>query len=146
MLKLNNFTFNGEHYIQIKGTAMGTRMTPNVANVYMGRLENKFVYQTQLENWLIMSVCFTDDIFLIWKGDKDSLIDFLDYLNNLVPSIKFMHEIPTDSVNFLDTHHHHRQHHLFATVKGKSSITAECNGEETSRNHQAYKSGHLGYC
>ena len=87
VLQLNNFTFNGEHYIQIKGTAMGTRMTPNFANVYMGRLEDKFVYQTQLANWLIMSVCFTDDIFLIWKGDKDSLIDFLDYLNNVVPSI-----------------------------------------------------------
>ena len=103
VLKLNNFTFNGEHYIQIKGTAMGTRVAPNFANVYMGRLEHKFVYQTQWANWLIMWVCFIDDIFLIWKGDKDSLIDFLDYPNNVVPSIKFTHEILTDSVNFPDT-------------------------------------------
>ena len=103
VLKLNNFIFNGEHYIQIKGTAMGTRVAPNFANVYMGRLEDKFVYQTQWANWLIMWVCFIDDIFLIWKGDKDSLIDFLDYLNNVVPSFKFTHEISTDSVNFLDT-------------------------------------------
>ena len=50
-----------------------------------------------------MWVRFIDDIFLIWKGDKDSLIDFLDYLNNVAPSIKFTHEISTDSVNFLDT-------------------------------------------
>ena len=50
-----------------------------------------------------MWVRFINDIFLIWKGDKDSLIDFLDYLNNVVPSIKFTHEISTDSVNFLDT-------------------------------------------
>ena len=42
VLKLNNFTL---HYIQIKGTAMGTRVAPNFANVYMGRLEDKFVYQ-----------------------------------------------------------------------------------------------------
>ena len=102
VLKLNNFTFNGEHYIQIKGTAMGTRVAPNFANVYMGRLEDKFVYQTEWANWLILWVRFIDDIFLIWKGDKDSLIDFLDYLNNVVPSIKFTHEISTDSVNFLD--------------------------------------------
>ena len=69
----------------------------------MGRLEDKFVYQTQWANWLIMWVRFIDDIFLIWKGDKDSLIEFLDYLNNVAPSIKFTHEISTDSVNFLDT-------------------------------------------
>ena len=50
-----------------------------------------------------MWVRFIDCIFLIWKGEKDSLIDILDYLNNVVPSIKFMHEISTDSVNFLDT-------------------------------------------
>ena len=82
---------------------MGTRVASNFANVYMGRLEDKFVYQTQLANWLIMWVRFIDDIFLFWKGDKDSLIDFLDYLNDVVPSIKFTHEISTDSVNFLDT-------------------------------------------
>ena len=61
------------------------------------------MYQTQWANWLVMWVSFIDDIFLIWKGDRDSLIDFLDYLNNIVPSIKFTHEISTDSGNFLDT-------------------------------------------
>ena len=39
VLRLNNFTFNDEHFIQIKGTAMGTRVAPNFANVYMGRLD-----------------------------------------------------------------------------------------------------------
>ena len=29
VLRLNNFTFNDEHFIQIKGTAMGTRVVPN---------------------------------------------------------------------------------------------------------------------
>ena len=70
VLKLSNFTFNGEHYIQIKGTVMGTRVAPNFANVYMERLEDKFVYQTRWANWLIMWVRFIDDIFLIWKGDR----------------------------------------------------------------------------
>jgi len=103
VLKLDNFTFNGEHYIQIKGTAMGTTVAPNFANVYMGRLEDKFVYQTEWANWLILWVRFIEDIFLTWKGDEDSLTDFLDYLNNVVPPIKFTHEISTHSVNFLDT-------------------------------------------
>ena len=85
VLKLNR-----EQYIQIKGIAMGTRVAPNFANVYMGRLEDKFVYQTQWANWLRIRVCFIDD--------THSLIDFLDYLNNVVPSIKFTHQISIQSL------------------------------------------------
>ena len=35
VLKLNNFTFNDENFIQVKGTAMGTRAAPNFANIYI---------------------------------------------------------------------------------------------------------------
>ena len=45
VLKLNNFTFHDLNYIQIKGTAMGTRAAPNFAKIYMGRFEDEFVYQ-----------------------------------------------------------------------------------------------------
>ena len=68
VLKLNNFTFNQENFIQVKGTAMGTRAAPNFANVYMGRLEEKFVYQTDWFGSIIDWVRFMDDIFLIWNG------------------------------------------------------------------------------
>lgn len=43
---MNNFTFDDKNYMQIKGTAMGTRTAPNYANVYMGRIENKYVYES----------------------------------------------------------------------------------------------------
>jgi hypothetical protein len=39
VLKKNNFTFNGDHYLQINGTAMGTNMAPSYANIFMGKLE-----------------------------------------------------------------------------------------------------------
>ena len=42
VLKLNNFTFDNHNFIQVKGTAMGTRAAPNLANVYMGRFEDTF--------------------------------------------------------------------------------------------------------
>jgi hypothetical protein len=35
VLKKNNFTFNGDHYLQINGTAMGTKMAPSYANIFM---------------------------------------------------------------------------------------------------------------
>lgn len=100
---MNNFTFNDQHFIQIKGTAIGTRVAPIFANVYMGRFEENFVCKTERFNYVIIWVRFIDDIFLIWKGAIDSLTEFIDHLNNAAPSIEFTHEIYTNSVNFLDT-------------------------------------------
>ena len=68
VLKLNNFTFDNHNFIQVKGTAMGTKAAPNFANVYMGRFEDTFVYRTEWYHYLIDWVRFIDDIFLIWKG------------------------------------------------------------------------------
>ena len=41
-----NFEFNGDHYLQIGGTAMGTALAPNYANLFMDRFETK-----ALDNW-----------------------------------------------------------------------------------------------
>ncbi len=41
VLKHSIFTFNGEHLLQINGTAMGTKMAPSYANIFMGNLKNK---------------------------------------------------------------------------------------------------------
>ena len=70
---------------------MGTRAAPNFVNVhvYMGRLEDKFLYQTEWFNYIIEWACFIDDVFLIWKGSKDSLTAFIEYLNGVVQLIKF---------------------------------------------------------
>ncbi len=41
ILHMNNFQFNGKKYLQVGGTAMGTRLAPSYANLFMGKLENK---------------------------------------------------------------------------------------------------------
>ena len=42
VLKNNNFTFDGNHYLQINETAMGTKMAPSYANIFMGDQKNDF--------------------------------------------------------------------------------------------------------
>lgn len=39
VLANNTFTFNGKHFRQIKGTAMGTKMAPTYATLALGYLE-----------------------------------------------------------------------------------------------------------
>ena len=41
VLKCNNFEFNGQHYLQVQGTAIRTKMAPAYANMFMGRLEKQ---------------------------------------------------------------------------------------------------------
>ena len=36
---MNNFSFNDNHYLQIHGTAMGTKMAPYYANLFLGYFE-----------------------------------------------------------------------------------------------------------
>ena len=46
ILKNNFFTFNNQHYLQILGTAMGTRMAPSFANIFLYHLEQKILSNT----------------------------------------------------------------------------------------------------
>ena len=45
VLNLNAFQFEDKYFFQKKGTAMGTRMAPSYANLFMGKLENKILEQ-----------------------------------------------------------------------------------------------------
>lgn len=44
VLEKNNFSFNGRHYLQVGGTAMGTRVAPTYANIFMDKFEMDHVY------------------------------------------------------------------------------------------------------
>lgn len=97
VLKLNNFTFNNHNFIQVKGSAMG----PEQHRTYTW-----VVWKTNLftvHSGIIVWIRFIDDTFLIWNGDSDSLSAFIEYINSVIPTIKFTHEISSTSVNFLDT-------------------------------------------
>ena len=38
ILKENSFQFNGKNYLQVHGTAMGTKMAVAFANIFMGKI------------------------------------------------------------------------------------------------------------
>jgi len=54
VLNMNNFEFAGRHYLQVGGTAMGTRAAPNLAIIFMNSFEERHVYsyRTQPRLWL----------------------------------------------------------------------------------------------
>ena len=69
ILTMNNFKFNGEYYLQIQGMAMGTRMAPSYANIFMGKLETQLLQYTtdRPSTWWR----YIDDIFAIWSAGQE---------------------------------------------------------------------------
>ena len=101
ILNKNHFEFNGKLYLQIGGTAMGTRFAPSFANLFMGNFEHNLLqlYDKPIKLWLR----FIDDIFLVFEHGEDELKRFVNLANSLVDSIKFTEEHSLDSIVFLDT-------------------------------------------
>jgi hypothetical protein len=81
---------NGEHIIQINGTAMGTTMAPSDANIFMGKLE-KQIMQYSPQKPLSWS-SFIDDIDMKWIDSKENLHCLFDHANNVHSTIKFTHK------------------------------------------------------
>ena len=101
VLTRNNFQFNGENYLQIGGTAMGTKVAPTYANLFMSRLETKILtdYAPKPSIWYR----YIDDIFFIWEHGEKSLERWLEYINSYHNTIKFTAEWSKTEINFLDT-------------------------------------------
>ena len=67
----------------------------------MGRFEKQALEGAKTKPYVWWR--YLDDIFMIWTGNEDELREFIEYLNNLHPTIKFTSEQSSSSVAFLDT-------------------------------------------
>lgn len=100
-LTRNDFMFDGEFYLQIKGTAMGKKFAPAYANIFMANWEREALQKCPQQP--ACYVRYLDDIWGIWTGTKVEFEQFVKILNDHDPSIKLKHEIHEQSINFLDT-------------------------------------------
>ncbi|KAJ1091293.1 hypothetical protein NDU88_004420 [Pleurodeles waltl] len=81
ILKSNNFTFNGKHYLKIQGTSMGTRMAPSYANIFMGKLEDYILASSNIKP--LVWLRYIDDIFIIWNAGSRTLEQFTAFINSI---------------------------------------------------------------
>ena len=90
------FDFNGQHYHHISDTAMGTKLAPLYANLFM----TKFVYTYHLQPTLWKR--FIDGIPLIWPHGMNALLEIIKYLNTVHSTIKFTSDISPIEIALLD--------------------------------------------
>lgn len=110
VLNKNTFQFNNRNYIQISGTAMGTKMAPTYATLTMGFLEEQILYPKLLDKYgediskeiISCWLRFLDDCFILWNPNYGNIADFYDLLQNLHEQIKFTMDINPKQLPFLD--------------------------------------------
>ena len=100
ILTHNHFEFNSEMYLQMAGTAMGTRMAPTYAIIFMHMQETALLQSVPLTPFLWLR--FIDDIFCLWTHGEAAFQDFFTRINQGHASIKFTREHSRQEVPFLD--------------------------------------------
>ena len=84
-LKNTYFSFQGRFYEQREGVAIGSPISPIVANLFMEDLEVQAIRTSTTPPTLWKR--FVDDTFTIIKKNKRG--SFLQHLNSIHPNIKF---------------------------------------------------------
>ena len=95
------FEFQGKFYEQSDGAAMGSPLSPVIANVYMEHLEETALRTAPLQPTLWLR--YVDDTFVIWPHGQDELQRFHDHINQQHPNIQFtIEEEKEGKLAFLD--------------------------------------------
>jgi hypothetical protein len=101
VLENNNFSFNGKHYLQVEGTAIGSRLGMNYASTYLGVWEQQLLEQSSDKPHTYFR--YVDDIWGIWLHGEKKLKKFHDLANSIHPRIKIELKFSKNQIEFLDT-------------------------------------------
>ena len=89
VLKFNVFEFDLKLFIQKIGTAMGTRLAPVFANIFMAMIDKMIQAIEECRMFIAFYKRFIDDIFIIWTGTEEEFLRFMKEINKLHKTIKF---------------------------------------------------------
>ncbi|MGL5102271.1 MAG: GIY-YIG nuclease family protein [Plesiomonas sp.] len=99
-LTQNDFEFNGEFYLQIKGTAMGKKFAPAYADIYMAQWEEEALAKCPIKP--IQYFRYLDDIWGLWGHTEADFQEFVDRLNSHHESIKLTFTLSEHKIDYLD--------------------------------------------
>ena len=111
ILTRNVLTFKGDIFLQQHGTAMGTRMVPSYANLFMGKLEREFFQthdQQPLVWWgtLMTSLPSGPTVHHSWRSS------YWTWTVNMLPSSSLHPGLHAEEIIFLDTRVYLNNQHI----------------------------------
>ena len=89
VLTLNCFSFAGNYYKQINGVAMGTKMGPSYANLFVGYVEHQFFNQYDGPKPDFYGR-YIDDYIGAISSSREELNRFITSVNSFHPALKYL--------------------------------------------------------
>ena len=136
VLKMTTFHFNGRYFSKKQGVAMGTKMGPSVACIFMGYLEELFFADYEHSTPMLYRR-YIDDIVGAASCPEEELQSSIDHLTNFNSSIKYTYTISSNTVTFLDLQLTIDNNHIKSCVHFKPT---------DSHNYLLYSSSHPPSC
>ncbi len=112
--------------------AMGTKMGPNYANLFVGFVEKQIfeLYTDPIPDYLGR---YIDDCVGTASCSRGELEQFINYVNNFHPALQFTWEISETSVSFLD---------ILISINGNRLVTSVFYKPTDSHSYLLYSSSH----
>ena len=140
ILEQNTFNFDNRTYLQIFGTAMGTKCAPVYATLVIAYLETK-LYKKLEEKFGLEArkkfqqewMRYLDDCFIYWDTRLGAVTQLYIMLNELHHNMKFTIETNDQRMNFLD----------IAMMVEKKKVITDINYKPTdNHNYVPFNSNH----
>ena len=132
VLTLNCFSFATSYYKQINGVAMGTKMGPSYANLFVGYIEQKVFNQYNGPKPELYRR-YIDDCVGATSSTREELNQLITAVNSFHPALKYSWEISNTSLAFLD---------IKVSVEGNDLCTSEHYKPTDSHSYLLYSSSH----
>ena len=122
VLTLNAFSFDNQHYRQIGGVAMGSRMGPNYACLFVGYIEER-IRSTYTGFVPQLHKCYIDEVVGAAQCSRLELEDFINHVSNFHPALQFTSNISDLELPFLDIKLKINNHSIQTSVHYKETDT-----------------------
>ena len=101
VLTLNTFEFKGEYYKQAGGVAMGSRLGPNYACLFVGYVKERMLAENTGSK-LDLYKRYMDNGAVAALGSEQDLQQFLDFASKYHPKLVYTWSLSSEKLPFLD--------------------------------------------
>ncbi|KAK5644613.1 hypothetical protein RI129_005913 [Pyrocoelia pectoralis] len=121
----NFFKFNNQCYTQIDGLAMGSNLSPLLAEIFMNNLESNHIATSKFyTDHVIFWGRYVDDVICIHSADDSGVNNFLNELNGIHPNVQFTIEKESNNtLPFLDLLLHKSPQKITFSIYRKPTTT-----------------------
>jgi hypothetical protein len=133
-----SFCFEGQFYEQTDGVAMGSPLSPVVANFFMEDFKKRAKHHATHKPTCWFR--YVDDTFVIWKHGQEKLTEFLNQLNGMHNNLRFTMEKEEDGhLPFLDTDIYRKPNGFLGHIVYRKPTHTNLYLHQNSHRHSSHK-------